>query len=153
MKNGLITAIILFFTIGAFAQTNDEVDLVQAAFGMEKVEIVMNYVKPTVEQKDAFLEVYNAYEKERKELGKTRIKLLNQYANEWEDITNKQAESWMKNIMKLSLKQDKLIQKYYKKVKGVTSAKVATQFYQIESYILTSIRLSILEAIPFIDEK
>jgi len=153
MKNALITAIVLFFTMGAFAQTNNEVDLVQAAFGIEKMEIVMNYVKPTEEQKVAFLEVYNKYEIERKELGKTRIELLNQYANQWENITNEQADEWMKKVMALSIKQDKLIKKYYKKVKSVTDAKVATQFYQIEAYILTRIRYSILETIPFVDEK
>ena len=153
MKNALITAIVLFFTMGAFAQTNNEVDLVQAAFGIEKMEIVMDYVKPTEEQKVAFLEVYNKYEIERKELGKTRIELLNQYANQWENITNEQADEWMKKVMALSIKQDKLIKKYYKKVKSVTDAKVATQFYQIEAYILTRIRYSILETIPFVDEK
>ncbi len=153
MKNALITAIVLFFTMGAFAQTNNEVDLVQAAFGIEKMEIVMNYVKPTEAQKAAFLEVYNEYETNRKELGKTRIELLNQYANQWENITNEQADEWMKKVMALSIKQDKLIKKYYKKVKSVTDAKVATQFYQIEAYILTRIRYSILETIPFVDEK
>ena len=140
MKNILITAIVLFFTMGAFAQTDNEVDLVQAAFGMKKMDIVMNYVKPSAEQKTAFMEVYNDYELDRKELGKTRIELLNKYATQWENITNEQADEWMKNVMKLSIKQDKLIKKYYTKVKSVTNAKVATQFYQIEAYILTSIR-------------
>ena len=152
MKNLLITAITILFTIGAFAQDN-EVDLVQAAFGIEKMEVVMNYVKPADDQKAAFLEIYNEYEVERKELGKTRIDLLNQYATQWENITNEQADDWMKNIMALSIKQDKLINKYYKKVRSVTNAKVATQFYQIESYILTRIRYSILESIPFVENK
>lgn len=152
MKKVLLAVLIAVFTIGAYAQSTEEVDLVQAAFGIEKKEIVMNYVKVSEKQKAAFMEVYEKYEVERKELGKTRIDLLNQYANQWENITNEQADQWMKKVMALSIKQDKLIKKYYNKVKSVTDAKVATQFYQIEAYILTTIRYSILESIPFIDE-
>ena len=153
MKKGIISVIVMFFTIGAFAQTSNEVDLIQAAFGIEKMEIVNNFVKPSPEQKDAFLTVYNEYEAKRKELGKTRIDLLNKYAEQWESMTNEQADTWMKDVMVLSVKQDKLINTYYKKVKSVTNAKVATQFYQIEAYILTTIRYSILETIPFVEEK
>jgi len=152
MKKKLLTVIIAVFTIGAYAQSTEEVDLVQAAFGMEKKEIVMNYVKVSEEQKAAFIEVYDEYEIDRKELGKIRIELLNQYAEEWENITNEQADNWMKKVMALTIKQDKLIKKYYNKVKSATDARVATQFYQIEAYILTTIRYSILESIPFVDE-
>jgi len=152
MKIILLTVIIAVFTIGTYAQSTEEVDLVQAAFGIEKKEIVMNYVKVTEEQKIAFMEVYENYEADRKELGKTRIDLLNQYANQWENITDEQADAWMKKVMSLSLKQNKLIKKYYNKVKSATDARVATQFYQIEAYILTTIRYSILESIPFVDE-
>ena len=153
IRRGMISVIVMLFTIGAFAQTSSEVDLIQAAFGIEKMEIVNSFVKPSAEQKDAFLKVYNEYEVKRKELGKTRIDLLNQYAEQWENMTSEQADAWMKNVMSLTVKQDKLINTYYKKVKSVTDAKLATQFYQIEAYILTTIRYSILETIPFVGEK
>lgn len=153
IKKGIFSAIVMFITMGAFAQTDSEVDLIQAAFGIEKMEIVNSFVKPSEEQKAAFLEVYNEYEVKRKALGKTRIELLNQYASQWETLTNEQSDEWIKKVMALSLKQDKLIKTYYNKVKKVTNAKVATQFYQIEAYILTTIRYSILESIPFVKEK
>ena len=153
MKKGLISVVVILFTMGAFAQTSNEVDLIQAAFGIEKTEIIKSFVKPSEEQKEAFFTVYNEYEEKRKELGKTRIELLNKYAEQWKNMTNEQADAWMKNVMTLSVKQDKLIKTYYNKVKSVTNAKVATQFYQIEAYILTTIRYSILETIPFVEEK
>ena len=153
IKKGIFSAIVMFITMGAFAQTDSEVDLIQAAFGIEKMEIVNSFVKPSEEQKAAFLEVYNEYEVKRKALGKTRIELLNQYASQWETLTNEQSDEWIKKVMALSIKQDKLIKAYYNKVKKVTNAKVATQFYQIEAYILTTIRYSVLESIPFVKEK
>ena len=54
--------------------------------------------------------------------------------------------------MALGLKQDKLIDKYYARVKKVTSPIVAMRFYQLEGYLLTAIRLEILESIPFVEE-
>lgn len=55
-----------------------------------------------------------------------------------------------KEVIKLSAATDKLIVKYYKKIKKATSPIVATQFYQIENYILTGIRMEILDEIPFL---
>ena len=153
MKNLFITLIITLISITAFSQTKNEVDLFQATLGVEKEEIVINFVKPSEEQKAAFMEVYNKYETERKELGKQRITLLNTYAEQWENMTNEQADEWTTSVLKLGKKRDALIKKYYTKVKKVTDAKVATQFFQIEQYILTMVRYSIFESIPFVGEK
>jgi hypothetical protein len=49
-------------------------------------------------------------------------------------------------------KTDKLIVKYYDKVKKESGVKTAAQFYQLEAYFLSVIRASILNSIPFIGE-
>ena len=60
-----------------YAQSNkEEVDLMQAAFGMDKKAAVAEFVKPSPAQKDAFWKLYDEYETQRKELGKQRITLL-----------------------------------------------------------------------------
>ncbi len=68
-------------------------------------------------------------------------------------MTEEQAELWMNDVIKLSAATDKLIVTYYKKIKKATSPIVATQFYQIEEYILTAIRMEVLEGIPFLGEE
>ena len=47
---------------------------------------------------------------------------------------------------------EKLLKKYYKKVKKVTDAKTATQFIQLEAYLGTAIQYALLESIPFVGE-
>jgi hypothetical protein len=148
----LLAAVAIAFA--SYAQTNkEEVDLVQAAFGMEKKAVVANFVHPTDLQKDAFWMLYDEYEAARKENGKKRIQLLEQYAKEYKTMTNEQADAWTKEVIKLSTATDKLIVTYYNKIKKVTSPIVATQFYQIEGYILTAIRMEVLEGVPFLGEK
>ena len=151
-----ITLLIAALVIGVvtYSQTNkEEVDLFQAAFGMEKKAVVANFVHPTDLQKDAFWKLYDEYEAARKENGKKRIQLLEQYAKEYKTMTNEQADAWTKEVIKLSTATDKLIVTYYNKIKKVTSPIVATQFYQIEGYILTAIRMEVLEGVPFLGEK
>ena len=153
MKNITLLMAALMIAALSYAQTNkEEVDLVQAAFGMEKKAVVANFVHPTDLQKDAFWKLYDEYEVTRKENGKKRIQLLEQYAEQYSTMTDEQADAWMKEVLKLSAATDKLIVTYYNKIKKVTSPIVATQFYQIEGYILTGIRMEILEGVPFLGE-
>lgn len=147
----LLFALVMFAS--ANAQMKEEVDLMQAAFGMEKKAMVSEFIQVDPAQKDAFWALYDAYETERKEFGKTRIQLLEQYAEKWETLTNEEADQWTAEVIKLGTSTDKLVLSYYKKIKKATNPVVALQFYQIENYILSGIRLSILEGLPLPEVK
>lgn len=58
----------------------------------------------------------------------------------------------IKSMISLRNANDKLIDKYYKKIKKVSGSKVAAQFFQLESYFLSEIRTNIMEGIPFIGD-
>jgi len=136
-----------------FAQSNtEEIDYIQSIYGMEKKVIVADFVKPQEATKVAFWEVYDQYEVERKALGKDRIKLIEDFAAKYENMTNEEADVWMKKVITLAKKQDKLIDSYYTKVKKVTSPITAMRFYQLEGFLLSAIRLEILDAIPFVED-
>lgn len=148
----IISVIFLASTFANAQSAKEEVDFIQAAFGMEKKAMIAEFVIVPESQKDAFWQVYDAYETKRKTLGQQRYELLNQYAEQFETMTNEQADVWSKKVMTLQGKTDKLISTYYKKVKKVSNGMVATQFYQIETYILTELRAVILEEIPFVQD-
>jgi len=136
-----------------FSQTlKEEVDLFQAAFGMDKKAVVAEFVTPAPEQADAFWTLYDQYETKRKELGKERIELLAIYAFRYAEMSSEEADAWTKQIIALQKKTDALLNSYYGKVKKATNGIVATQFYEIEVYILTAVRMKILENVPFIGE-
>jgi len=153
MKNYILILIAIFMASFAYSQSkNEEIDLIQAAFGMEKKAIVANFVHPSDAQKDAFWKLYDEYETERKELGKQKIELLKQYAAEYLTMTSEQADAWTTKVIDLQKKTDGLIVNYYGKIKKAADGIVATQFYQIENYILTYIRIQILQEIPFVEK-
>jgi hypothetical protein len=151
MRKSILIFAALFMATFAWAQSNkEEVDLMQAAFGMEKKQVVTDFVKPSAAQKDAFWKLYDEYETQRKELGKQRIVLLQQYADQYLTMTAAQADAWTMKVIELQKKTDGLIVTYYGKVKLISDGLVATQFYQIESYILTAIRAKVLQNVPFV---
>jgi hypothetical protein len=154
MKKFILIALVVFSASFAYSQSDkEEIDLYQAAFGMDKKAAVAEFVHPSATQKDAFWKIYDEYETKRKELGKQRIELLKQYANEYQKMTGEQADAWTKKVIVLQQKTDKLIAEYYTKVKGISDGLVATQFYQIEIFILTAIRAEILQEVPFLPKK
>lgn len=153
MKNYILITIAMLIASFAFSQSQkEEVDLIQAAFGMEKKDVVSDFVQPSDAQKDAFWKIYDEYETQRKELGKQRIVLLQQYAQEYLTMTSEQADEWTGKVIDLQKKTDALIVTYYGKVKKATDGIVATQFYQIENYILTYIRMQVLQQVPFVEK-
>ena len=55
MKKYIFIIVSLFMASFAYSQSNkEEIDLVQAAFGMDKKTAVADFVKPSEAQKDAF---------------------------------------------------------------------------------------------------
>jgi hypothetical protein len=151
MKKYILILTAILMASGAWAQSNkEEVDLIQAAFGHDKKLVVADFVKPSPAQKDAFWKLYDEYETQRKELGKQRIELLKQYADQYLTMTPVQADAWTTKVIALQKKTDALIVTYYGKVKLISDGLVATQFYQIENYILTAIRMELLHNVPFV---
>ena len=134
----------------AFSQTDEEVDLVQSLFGMEKKQVVADFVQPSDAENETFWQLYDEYEVQRKELGKQRLEVLKLYAGEYLTMTNEQADEWTLKANELQKKTDALIMTYYGKIKNQTDAILATQFYQIENYILTYIRMNVLQEVPFV---
>jgi len=149
----LLTLVCICLTTVVFAQSNKEdIDFIQSIYGKEKKTIVADFIKLEGAQKDAFWKVYDQYEAERKELGKKRIALLEKYAAGYGTMDDAAISQNIKETAALGAKTDKLISTYHKKMEKAAGAKAAAQFFQIEAYFLSAIRVSILESIPFIGE-
>jgi hypothetical protein len=152
MKKLLILAAVCLTSVG-FAQSNKEdIDIIQSLYGKEKKVIVGEFIKLEGAQEDAFWKLYDEYETKRKEFGKTRIALLEKYAAGYGTMSDAETSQLVKEIGALGAKNDKLITTYYKKMEKSCGVKPAAQFFQLEAYLLSAIRVSIFEAIPFIGE-
>lgn len=133
------------------AQTNnEEVDLFQSIFGMQKKAVVSEFLG--IENDDQFWSLYDQYETERKELGKKRIDLLVDYTQQYNSLNETKYDELIEQTISLRKSTDKLLDSYYKKIRKTSGSKLAAQFFQLESFFSSQIRASILEEIPYIGE-
>ena len=144
-----------FFLTASFAQevSSEEIAMVQELFGAEKRVIIEENIDLTGVNSDVFWKLYDEYEKERQDLGKAKLELLQKYTTKKGALTNAQAKDLMAEAVPLRTAEDKLILNFTKRIEKATNALVSAQFYQIEHYISDGIRFSILNEIDFIQDK
>jgi hypothetical protein len=155
MKRITLLLVSLIFVTAAYAQdyTAEEIAMVQELFGQEKREIIADNIDLTGVNTEAFWKLYDEYETQRQEIGKSKIELLQQYTNRPGNLTNNQASELLGQAVDLRTAEDKLILNYTKRIGKATSELISVQFYQIEHYISDGIRFSILNNIDFIQDK
>jgi len=149
MNNKILSLVFMaFLSLSIFAQSNqDEIELMQSLYGMEKRDIVAEFIELSDVQEQEFWALYNEYENERKELGRKKFQLLQSYVDDYGQVKAEDADNFMKQAIPLRIKSDKLTDNYYKKIKTKTDPVVAMQFYQIENYLADAIKMELLEDI------
>jgi len=154
MKKSLVILFVSALFAGiTFSQTyEEEVDFYQSVFGEGKKAMVAQFIELEESTASGFWEVYDEYEAARKVLGQSRLDLLVDYADSYLELTDEKTDELVKSMVKQKKSLDKLIVKYYKKMKKASGTKAAAQFYQLENYFLSAIRMGILDNIPFIGE-
>lgn len=155
MKKSLLF-ILALFTIniaGALAQSVDEeIKLVQEAFGKDKKSLIEAYMDLSPEKAAAFWPVYEEFEAARKEIGKERILIINEYIEKFTHTGDAEADELATRSLKNDAALNKLYSTYYSKFKKATSAMDAAKFIQIEFYITNTIRNVIQQELPFVGD-
>ena len=155
MKKLILLFVSLFFIGATYAQevSAEEIEMIQELFGQEKKAIIAANIDLTGVNSDAFWKLYDQYEKQRQDIGRAKLELLQKYTNKPGNLTNFQASELLGEAVTIRTAEDKLILNFTKRIGKSTSDLVSVQFYQIEHYISDGIRYSILNDIDFIQDK
>jgi hypothetical protein len=144
--------LLIFFSVSAQV-TKDDVNLVQAMYGKEKRDLMQEYMKFDDSTKaNAFWKLYDSYEMDRKKLGQEFISILQDYADNYDKLDDKKADQLVTRTSANNHAYENLYSKYYTKMKPVVGALKASQFFQLEAYLRSAIKTTILDEIPFIGE-
>ena len=148
MKKIVFLVLAFVVTTTGISQTfQDEVKLMQSIYGMDKKEIVAEFIELNSGQEEVFWKLYDEYEVKRKELGEKRFEIIWNYVNDYGEIKPEDAEMMMNESIPLRKRSDELVDTYYTKIKNKTDPVVAVQFYQIENYLSDLIRIKLLEEV------
>ena len=153
MKKALLTVFILFVALSSFAQvTKDEVNYIQSTWGMDKRDIIKDFMKLTDEESKGFWPLYDKYEDARKEIGKERIKSISDWAQNAGTLTDAQIDEIAQTTFSNHAKFTNLLKNTYTMMKDVIPVTKAAQFVQVEIYLETAIRLAIQGELPVIGD-
>lgn len=153
MKKVILIAICTLFAVNLKSQTNtDEIALIQSAYGMEKKQIIIQFMKLTEAENAGFWKIYDEYEAERKELGKKRAMNIIDYANNYGKLTDAKATELINSSIDMHISLNKLMKKTFAKLSKVMSPIRAAQFIQLENYLETMVRMELSDEIPLIGE-
>jgi hypothetical protein len=154
MKKLNVVLIMALASFSSYAQSSfkEDVEVVQSVYGKSKSDLVKEYMNLSDAQSTAFTKVYDSYETERKALGQTKFQLINDYAANYNTLTDAKADELAKGTLKNNLAYEKLYTKTYGQAKKAVGAINAAKFIQLEVYLQTTIRNEIQNSIPFIGE-
>lgn len=153
MKNTIFALIFLAIGLPAFGQENEELELIRYLFQLEKAALLVDYLDLPQDELDILSPIYTDYETERRSIGNQRIRILKRYAEQYKQLSDKQADVLVKEFFVVQKSTVKLHQKYYKKVKKRLGSSIAIAFVQFEQFIENTIRSALWEDIPFVEAK
>jgi len=154
MKKSILLAICAVLAMATQAQTNiDELKYLQNMFGMEKKQLVAERMNINKADSEKFWSLYEDYELYRSEISDKRANNVQQYVDNYKNITNAKADEILKNTFEINNEQAKLWQKTYNTMSKALSPVIAGQFIYLEMYIEALGRERLSEIIPHIGQK
>lgn len=146
-----LTLLALAMSMPLRAQSqNDEIELTREMVQTERKAIVAaNMVLSEAESRN-FWPVYNDYVAEVRKVNDRRARLIVNYARAYENLTETQAEAFLKESIDIDKAELKVKESFLPKFKEVLTSKRVARFYQIENKLDTIIDFGIASEIPLV---
>jgi hypothetical protein len=124
------------------------VELLRSDLRAQKVAVITEVMQFTEAEDAKFWPVYREYETELAAINSDRMKLIKDYAQSYETLTDAQADNFATRALALETRRQTLTAAYYQRFKSVLPAKTAVRFLQVEHQILLLLDLQIAASLP-----
>jgi hypothetical protein len=126
------------------------VELLRSDVRSQKVAILSEMMGFTEEEDAKFWPIYRDYDGELSKINDGRVTLIEDYAKNYEQMTDAAADRIALGAIELEGRRHALKQKYYDRLKATLSPKMAARFLQVENQLLMIIDLQISAALPVV---
>lgn len=134
------------------AQTElDYIEIARDVLKTEKKATIAEVMELSKAEADVFWPLYNEYNNKVSVIQNERIKIVMDYAENFEKLTPEKADELWTGSMKVDQQLLKLEKSYYKKFKKILPVKKAARYFQAENKIETLINAQLALEIPFIE--
>jgi hypothetical protein len=100
----------------------------------------------------AFWEVYAGYEMDKAEVGMKRLEVVGEYVKNFTTMSDTKVKELLKSSYKVQSQELKLRKKYAGKLTKKVNATVAGRFWQVDDFIPSAVKLSLLANAPLLGE-
>ena len=155
LPNPNVTWLILCLTLqvstNIFAQQVIAVDYEKAKVNLqrEREKIFIDALQLSVTQATVFHPIYVQFNQEKRVLDDMLISLFVNYGSNYHQLNEKVMGEFVKQSEEYQRKELAVRKKYYKIISKAISVETGSQFYEVDDFISTSLRLSVLTGLPF----
>ena len=152
---------LLFIQSAAFAQKSEpstsgsagieqDVQLLRSDIRSAKKQIIAENMKLTDAQAEKFWPVYDAYSQETTKLGDASYTIVKEYAQNYSNMTDAQADSLVEKMAALDVQTATLRKEWIPKFRKVLTGKQTALFFQLDRRINLLLDLQFAANIPLV---
>ena len=147
-----LTSFLAGVTMPALAEEKlaDNMQILQEKIKADKKLLVSENMQLTEKEAKAFWPVYDSYQKDLGKLNERLIKLIDEYAQNYETMTDQTAQSLTNKYLALESERVKLLQTYVLKVSKAVGSKKAARYLQLENKISAVVKFELAANIPLV---
>ena len=147
-----LTITFIGFAGSALAQDKpaDNMEIVKEKIRTDKKLFIATNMQLTESEAKAFWPVYESYQAELGKLRDREIKLIEDFAANYETMSNDVAKNLLDNSLSIDSGHLKLRQSYLAKFRGVLSDTKVARYYQLESKIDAVLEYEMARRIPLV---
>jgi hypothetical protein len=159
MKSKILVLGLLALPLFAIAQTNeqfadmnDNIEMVRSMAALERRAVITKNLQLSGDESADFWPLYDEYEAEKKRINDRLVKVITDYAANYENLSDELAKSLIDDSLKVQGDLLKLKKKYLKKFRKVLAPKTVARFYQIENKLDAASDLTMARGIPLVQD-
>lgn len=137
----------------AAQNTNDEIQVLRDMAATERRALVADNLMMNEEESKVFWPLYDEYRNEVKKLGTRKIENLQNFADNYEAMTDEKSLAIMNEYFSIESEYNKLRISYKEKFLKVLSAQLVFRYFQIENKIDALINVGLAQEVPLIIKK
>jgi len=143
----ILFCILSFFSAQAFAENLESIHAESAA---KKKSIIIKSMALNKDDNNAFLKIYEDYEKELGTIKKDKFKLIQKYSSKYnnDDISEQSATNMLAEIFRYQARESQIKQSYISKFQEVLPKEKVLRFYQIDSQADSLVSSEAIEKLP-----
>ncbi len=152
-KHAFVAIVAVTLLMGVFSpamaqQERDVIELIKTQIGTQRQALVAENLQLTEQESAVFWPVYRSFHSERDKLVDRRIKLLLEFRDNFDGLSEEQAKKIMDDHLALQDELLKLRKKWVKNFRGVLSEKTTLRYFQIENKLDAIIDFDLAQIVP-----